>query len=92
MRERRQTRGAVRCSPTMIWSTANLRALEGITVGHSEVVYAFVSLEGEPSALDEALLDDEERRRPDASSTRATAIASSAPTRTCGCSSPSVST
>jgi len=47
----------------MIWSAADLRALEGIRVGHSEVVYAFVSLEGEPSALDEALLDDEERRR-----------------------------
>ena len=47
----------------MIWSAADLRALEGIGVGHSEVVYAFMSLEGEPSALDEALLDDEERRR-----------------------------
>ena len=47
----------------MIWSAADLRALEGIRVGHSEVVYAFLSLEGEPSALDEALLDDEERRR-----------------------------
>jgi len=47
----------------MIWSAADLRALEGIPVGHSEVVYAFLSLEGEPSALDEALLDDEERRR-----------------------------
>ena len=47
----------------MIWSAADLRALEGIPVGHSEVVYVFLSLEGEPSALDEALLDDEERRR-----------------------------
>ena len=47
----------------MIWSAADLRALEAIRVGHSEVVYAFVSLVGEPSAIDEALLDDEERRR-----------------------------
>ena len=44
----------------MIWSAADLRALEGIRVGHFEVVYAFMSLEGEPSVLDEALLDDEE--------------------------------
>jgi len=47
----------------MIWSAADLRALEAIRVEQSEVVYAFVSLEGEPSALDEALLDDEERDR-----------------------------
>jgi 4'-phosphopantetheinyl transferase len=47
----------------MTWSAADLRALEGISVGQREVVYAFVSLEGEPSALDEALLDDVERRR-----------------------------
>ena len=47
----------------MIWSAADLRALEGIHVGHFEVVYAFMSLEGEPSVLDEALLDDEELRR-----------------------------
>lgn len=47
----------------MIWSAADLRALEGIRVGESDVVYAFVSLEGEPSAFDEDLLDDEERGR-----------------------------
>jgi 4'-phosphopantetheinyl transferase len=37
--------------------------LEAIGVGPAEVVYAFVSLAGEPSAADEALLDDEERER-----------------------------
>jgi len=47
----------------MIWSAADLRALDGINVGRSEVVYAYVSLEDEPSALDEAVLDDEERSR-----------------------------
>jgi 4'-phosphopantetheinyl transferase len=47
----------------MIRSAADLRALEAIRVERSEVVYAFVSLEGEPSDLDEALLDDEEQRR-----------------------------
>jgi len=61
------TREAVNVAGTsrsaMIWSAAELRALEGIRVGASEIVYAFVSLEGEPSALDEALLDDEERDR-----------------------------
>ena len=47
----------------MISRTADLRALEAIDVGPSEVVYAFVSVGGEPSAADEALLDDEERAR-----------------------------
>jgi len=47
----------------MVSSTADLRALETISVGRSEVVYAFLSLAGEPSDLDEALLDDEERER-----------------------------
>jgi 4'-phosphopantetheinyl transferase len=47
----------------MIACIADLRALEAISVGHSEVVYAFLSVVGEPSALDEALLDDEERAR-----------------------------
>jgi 4'-phosphopantetheinyl transferase len=47
----------------MIVSTADLRALGAITVGPSEVVYAFLSLVGEPSALDEALLDEDERAR-----------------------------
>jgi 4'-phosphopantetheinyl transferase len=46
-----------------IWSTADLRDLETIRVGSSEVVYAFVSLVGEPSGVDEALLDDKERLR-----------------------------
>jgi 4'-phosphopantetheinyl transferase len=54
---------AVPSAPPMIWSAADLRALEGIHVGRSEVVYAYVSLEGKPSALDEAVLDDEERSR-----------------------------
>ncbi len=47
----------------MISCVADLRALEAISVAPSEVVYAFVSVVGEPSALDEALLDDEERAR-----------------------------
>lgn len=47
----------------MVWSAADLRGLESIRVGDSEVVYAFVSLEGEPSGSDEELLDDEERQR-----------------------------
>lgn len=47
----------------MVWSAADLRALESIHVGDSEVVYAFVLLEGEPSASDEELLDDDEQGR-----------------------------
>ncbi len=47
----------------MIACAADLRALQTIRVGPSEVVYAFLSLAGEPSDLDEALLDDEERAR-----------------------------
>lgn len=47
----------------MIACAADLRALEAISVGPSEVVYAFVSVVGEPSAFDEALLDDDERAR-----------------------------
>jgi len=47
----------------MIWSAADLRALDAIRVEPAEVVYAFVSLDGEPSAIDEALLDESERRR-----------------------------
>jgi 4'-phosphopantetheinyl transferase len=47
----------------MISSASDLRALKAITVGPSEVVYAFLSVAGEPSALDEALLDDDERAR-----------------------------
>lgn len=44
-------------------SCADLRALEAISVGPSEVVYAFVAVGDEPSAPDEALLDREERAR-----------------------------
>jgi 4'-phosphopantetheinyl transferase len=55
--------GAVPSAPAMIRSAADLRALERIRIGRSEVVYAFLSLEGEPSALDESLLDDDEQRR-----------------------------
>jgi 4'-phosphopantetheinyl transferase len=47
----------------MISCVADLRALESISVGPCEVVYAFLSLAGEPSDLDEALLDDAERAR-----------------------------
>jgi 4'-phosphopantetheinyl transferase len=46
-----------------IWSGAQLRDLEALRIGSSEVLYAFVSLAGEPSCHDEALLDDEERAR-----------------------------
>jgi 4'-phosphopantetheinyl transferase len=45
------------------WTTADLRALGAITVGDEEVVHAFVSLDGQPDAADEALLDAEERLR-----------------------------
>jgi 4'-phosphopantetheinyl transferase len=45
------------------WSTAELSALEAIRVGPRDVVYAFVSLVGEPSALDESLLDEGELHR-----------------------------
>ena len=47
----------------MVWSAAELRALDAIRVAPGEIVYAFVSLAGEPSDLDEALLDDEEADR-----------------------------
>lgn len=46
-----------------IWRTEEFRALDAVRIGRSEVVYAFVSLEGLPSLMDEALLDDTERRR-----------------------------
>lgn len=46
-----------------IWSTAQLRDLEPLRIGPFEVLYAFISLAGEPSSQDEALLDDEERAR-----------------------------
>ena len=47
----------------MISSALDLQAFKPIRVGSSEVVYTFVSLAGEPSAIHETLLDDEERRR-----------------------------
>lgn len=47
----------------MTWSLDDLRAPGSEPVGSSEVVYAFVSLEGEPSGRDESLLDDDERVR-----------------------------
>ena len=47
----------------MIWSTTDLRALGVIHLEPSEVVYAFVSLGGEPSAAEEELLDEGERGR-----------------------------
>jgi hypothetical protein len=42
----------------MISCDADLRALEPIRVGPTEVVYAFLSVAGEPSDLDEVLLDE----------------------------------
>ena len=47
----------------MVWTVADLRALAAVAVGPSEIVYAFVSLLGQPSPADEALLDDEETVR-----------------------------
>jgi 4'-phosphopantetheinyl transferase len=47
----------------LIRYVADLRGLEPVPVGASEVVYAFVSVVDEPSVGDEALLDDEERAR-----------------------------
>ncbi len=49
--------------PPALWSVAGLRSLDALSVGHSEVLYAFLCLDGEPSARDEAVLDDEERAR-----------------------------
>ena len=46
-----------------MWSSADLQTLESIRVGPAEIVYAFVSLAGEPSAVDVALLDPSERHR-----------------------------
>ncbi|HWI09093.1 MAG TPA: 4'-phosphopantetheinyl transferase superfamily protein [Solirubrobacteraceae bacterium] len=56
-------RGPDPCGKPLIWSTAELRALDDIAVAASEVVYAFVAVAGQPSASDEALLDDSERAR-----------------------------
>lgn len=47
----------------MISCDARLRSLDPIAVGASEVLYAFLSLAEEASALDEALLDEAERAR-----------------------------
>ncbi len=47
----------------MIWSAAQLRTCRAVPVEPAEIVYAFVSLEGEPSANDEALLDEKELSR-----------------------------
>jgi 4'-phosphopantetheinyl transferase len=58
-----QTSAMAGSAGPVLWSASDLRALEGIRVGPREVVYAFVSLVGEPSSVDEALLDDEERHR-----------------------------
>lgn len=49
--------------PPALWSSAGLRYLDGLQVGPSEVLYAFVCLQVGPSARDEAVLDDEERTR-----------------------------
>jgi hypothetical protein len=41
----------------------DLGGLDPISVGPSEVIYAFLAMAGEPSARDEELLDDQERAR-----------------------------
>ncbi len=46
-----------------LWSLAGLRSLDALSVGRSEVLYAFLCLDGVPSARDEAVLDDEEHAR-----------------------------
>jgi 4'-phosphopantetheinyl transferase len=46
-----------------VWSTTDLRSLDGLPLGTSEVVYALVDLDDDPSARDEAVLDDLERAR-----------------------------
>jgi 4'-phosphopantetheinyl transferase len=46
-----------------IWSAAQLRDLGPLRIGTFEVLYAFISLAGEPSSHDESLLDDQERAR-----------------------------
>ena len=46
-----------------IWCTEDFRALDAVRVRKSEVVYAFVSLGGKPSVMDEAVLDAMERGR-----------------------------
>jgi 4'-phosphopantetheinyl transferase len=50
-------------TPPDEWTTAQLRALDGIPIGAEDVVHVFVSLDGAPDAADEALLDEEERQR-----------------------------
>ena len=47
----------------MTWSTADLRALQTVSVADNEVVHVFVSIDGAPGAADEALLDTGERHR-----------------------------
>ncbi len=48
----------------MVWSLADLpRSLDEIRVPPSEIVYAYVFVGGEPTEVDEALLDDEEAAR-----------------------------
>lgn len=47
----------------MIESLPELIALPRITIGAHEVAFAFVNLAGQPTALAEKMLDDEERRR-----------------------------
>lgn len=56
-----EERGSARS--TVIWTTADLRALGPIRLERSEVIYAYVSLEGGSRELDEALLDTEELLR-----------------------------
>jgi 4'-phosphopantetheinyl transferase len=47
----------------VIWSVADLRDLDALVVAPLEVVYACVSIGGEPSGDDEAVLDGEESER-----------------------------
>lgn len=49
----------------MVWSVADLQALPALEIGPSEVLYGYVSLDGEPSSEAEELLDEQEARRAD---------------------------
>lgn len=47
----------------MTWSPGELEALDTVAIGSAEIVYAFVSLDGAPSATELELLDAGERDR-----------------------------
>ena len=62
-KSRMRGEGPLAAAPPAVWSAAGLRCLGGIQLGSSEVLYAFVWLDEQLLARDEAVLDDEERAR-----------------------------